>query len=236
MTNKFQELRAIDVTPYVEKKQNLDYLSWAWAVDFLLQQDPTATWEYRFGTDIVSVDGNALKVEVPYVRIGQTAMVFCTVHAFGISRTAQLAVVNHANRPIANPDSFQLNTAMQRSLVKAIALHGIGLSVYRGEDVKAVASEEPSVNQHKPKGSITATTGVRDALDDRLRAHVDKLAMQIQAQFDAGKEYAAFEMWDLRDEKTFDKDASTAVWSQLSSKCRSYLKEQAALAANPVAA
>jgi hypothetical protein len=62
-------------------------------------------------------------------------MIFCTVTAFGISRTAQLPVMDYRNQPIPNPNAFQVNTAMQRCLAKAIALHGIGLYIYNGEDL-----------------------------------------------------------------------------------------------------
>ena len=84
----------------------------------------------------------------------------------------------------------------------------------------AVDASEPT----KEKKTISATDGAREALDARLGSLVDKLAAHIQAQFDAGNEWAAFEAWDLRDQKTFDETATTAVWSQLSSKCKSTLK------------
>jgi hypothetical protein len=76
----------------------------------------------------------------------------------------------------------------------------------------------------KEKKTISATDGAKDALDARLAALVDKLSSHIQAQYDAGNEWAAFEAWDLRDQTTFDVTASTAVWAQLSSKCRSTIK------------
>jgi hypothetical protein len=83
-----------------------------------------------------------------------------------------------------------------------------------------VDASEPT----KEKKTISATDGAKDALDARLAALVDKLSSHIQAQFDAGNEWAAFEAWDLRDQTTYDVTASTAVWAQLSSKCRSTLK------------
>ena len=115
---KYAELRKVDVSKYVEKKNGLTYLSWAWAVDQLLQHDPAAQWEYAEPR-----------------MFGHTMMVFCTVNAFGVSRTAQLPVMNHRNQAVENPDSFQVNTAMQRCLAKAIALHGLGLYIYNGEDL-----------------------------------------------------------------------------------------------------
>lgn len=120
----YKQLREVDVTGFVEKKNGLSYLSWAWAVDQLLMRDPAATWEYRWDNG------------VPYSVIGQTAMVFCTVNAFGVSRTAQLPVMNHKNQAIPLPiTSFELNTAMQRVLAKAISMHGIGMFLYVGEDL-----------------------------------------------------------------------------------------------------
>lgn len=88
-------------------------------------------------------------------------------------------------------------------------------------------SEHDAVDASEPlkeKKTISATDGAKDALDARLAGLVDKLAAHIQAQYDAGNEWAAFEAWDLRDQTTFDVTASTAVWAQLSSKCRSTLK------------
>jgi hypothetical protein len=124
---KFNELRKINVTEKVEKKNGLSYLSWAWAVDTLLQHDPTATWEYK-----------------PHQMWGDTVMVFCEVKAFGVSRTAQLPVMDHRNKAISEPDAFQVNTAMQRCLAKAISLHGIGLYIYAGEDLPEEAKEDPT--------------------------------------------------------------------------------------------
>jgi hypothetical protein len=116
--SKYLELRKIDVSEHIEKKNNLSYLSWAWAVDTLLQQDPAATWEYK-----------------EPAKFGETLMVFCSVSAFGKTMTAQLPVMDYRNKAIINPDAFAVNTAMQRCLAKAIALHGIGLYIYSGEDI-----------------------------------------------------------------------------------------------------
>jgi hypothetical protein len=115
---KYLELRAVDVSEKIERKNGLSYLSWAWAVDTLLQHDSQATWSYS-----------------PPAQFGETLMVFCTVTAFGKSMTAQLPVMDYRNKAIPNPDSFAVNTAMQRCLAKAIALHGLGLSLYAGEDI-----------------------------------------------------------------------------------------------------
>lgn len=118
METNYTKCRAIDVSAKIERKNGLAYLSWAYAVDQLLLQDFAATWEYSTPA-----------------KFGDTLMVFCTVTAFGKPMTAQLPVMDHRNKAIPNPDAFAVNTAMQRCLVKAIALHGIGLYIYAGEDL-----------------------------------------------------------------------------------------------------
>ena len=134
---EYKELRKIDVSKFTEKKNGLTYLSWAWAVDQLLLADPKAHWFYP-----------------EYQRWGNgTVMVFCTVVANDISRTAQLPVMDYRNKPIAEPDSFAVNTAMQRCLAKAIALHGIGLYIYNGEDLPpdSIEMEAPKVAKEPKK-------------------------------------------------------------------------------------
>lgn len=119
-TNNFARLASIDVSEHIEKKQNLSYLSWAWAVDRLMREDPAANWVFH----------------EPQM-FGQTMMVSCTVTAFGKPMTMQLPVMDHRNKAIANPDAFEVNKNMMRCLVKAIALHGLGLYIYAGEDLPA---------------------------------------------------------------------------------------------------
>ena len=115
---QYKELRQINVSQHIEKKNGLSYLSWSWALDQLLQLDNDATWEY-----------------LEPKKFGESLMVFCKVTAFGKSRTAQLPVMDFRNRAILNPNAYEVNTAMQRCLAKAISLHGIGLYIYAGEDL-----------------------------------------------------------------------------------------------------
>ncbi len=145
----FERMAAIDCGPYIEKKNGLSYLSWAWAVDQLLRADPGASWSY----------GDP-------VRFGDTMMVFCTVTAFGQPRTMQLPVMDHRNKAIANPDAFAINTAMQRCLVKAIALHGLGLYIYAGEDVPRNQDAAPAEDVPDLDNAIVATLESAESLAD----------------------------------------------------------------------
>jgi hypothetical protein len=144
--SKYKELRKVDVSSHIEKKNNLSYLSWAWAVDILLQQDETATWTYADPK-----------------QFGDTVMVFCTVTAFGKSMTAQLPVMDYRNKAIPNPDAFAVNTAMQRCLAKAIALHGLGLYIYAGEDLP------------KEDGQVVRAASKQLINESRLKAAIEKI-------------------------------------------------------------
>ena len=136
--NNFVKLASIDVGKHIEKKNGLSYLSWAWAVDQLLRRDPLATWEYK-----------------EPVRWGETVMVFCTVTAFGKPMTAQLPVMDHRNKAIPNPDAFAVNNAMQRCLAKAIALHGLALYIYQGDDIPQTVAEPISEGTKKAILAVT---------------------------------------------------------------------------------
>ncbi len=175
---KFNELRKINVTEKVEKKNGLSYLSWAWAVDTLLQHDPSATWEYK-----------------PHQVWNDTVMVFCDVKAFGVSRTAQLPVMDYKNKAIPNPDAFAVNTAMQRCLAKAISLHGIGLYIYAGEDLPE--EDKPSVDDH-----IKTLSGAKtvDELKAAWTTSYKEFKNDPQAinQLDAAKEQRKKELTEIK--------------------------------------
>lgn len=132
------ELLKINVNDHVEKKQNLSYLSWAWAWAEALKVDPKANFQIQM------FNGE------PFLRINDTAMVMVTVTMFDKPITCFLPVMNGANKPITfegrkiqtrngemveKIDSFNVNTALMRCLTKGLAMHGLGLYIYAGEDL-----------------------------------------------------------------------------------------------------
>ena len=90
----------------------------------LLDNYPAAEWEFL----------------EPTIYKDQTMMVWCAMTIEGIKRTAFLYVMDNRNAPIANPNAQQINKAMQRCLAKAIGLHGLGLYIYKGEDLPSPPS------------------------------------------------------------------------------------------------
>ncbi len=123
----FDKLNEINVNDYTEKKGNFTYLSWAWAVRELLKVAPDATWTvHEWG-----LEGN----KQPYMQTEAGCFVQVTVNVEGVDRTQVHPVLDHMNKTIEKPNAFQINTSIQRCLAKAIALHGLGLYIFAGEDL-----------------------------------------------------------------------------------------------------
>ena len=112
-----------NVNEHIEKKGKLSYLSWAWAWAEALKADPDASYKTEM------FDGKC------FMDINGTAMEFVTVTMFGKPMTCQLPVMNHLNKAIENPDAFAVNTAIMRCMTKGLALHGLGMYIYSGDDL-----------------------------------------------------------------------------------------------------
>jgi hypothetical protein len=158
------ELLKLNVNDHIEKKQNLSYLSWAWAWAEALKADPAATFEVKTFRQAVK----DTYMEFPYMNVNGTGMVWVTVTMFGKPMTCFLPVMDHRNRPIPDPDAFQVNTAIMRCMVKGLALHGLGLYIYAGEDLPQGEEPEPViVKAVTPDGTATVdvevNTGQADA-------------------------------------------------------------------------
>lgn len=122
-TNTFAVLAAIDCSKHIERKGRFSYLSWPWAVDTLRRVKPDATWEIK------RFDG------LPYLKSDCGYFVEVAVTVDGVALSQIHPVLDSRNAPIKQPNAFDINTSLMRCLVKAIALHGLGLYIYAGEDL-----------------------------------------------------------------------------------------------------
>ena len=124
--NYFEELNSIDVSDKTEKKNGLTYLSWAWAWSEVKKKHPDATY-----TVYENADG------WNYFSDGRTGWVKTGVTVNGIEHIEYLPIMDFKNKSIKleNITSFDVNKAIQRSLTKAVARHGLGLYIYAGEDL-----------------------------------------------------------------------------------------------------
>lgn len=131
--NHFARLSSINVSDHIEKKGGFSYLSWPFAVAQLRLADPTARWEVR------RFDG------LPYLFTDAGVFVEVAVTVQGVTLSQIHPVLDSRNRPLMAPNAFDINTSIARCLVKAIALHGLGLYIYAGEDLPQIVTE-PAAN------------------------------------------------------------------------------------------
>ena len=124
--NYFTELNTVDCSDKIEKKNGLSYLSWAYAWGELKKRFPDAIY-----TVYENPDG------WNYFSDGRTAWVKTGVTVNGIEHIEYLPIMDFKNKsiPLGNITSFEVNKAIQRSLTKAVARHGLGLYIYAGEDL-----------------------------------------------------------------------------------------------------
>lgn len=172
----YNELRLLNVNDHVEKKNGLSYLSWAWAWDEFKKAYPTAT--YRV---IRNVDG------LPYFETSAGVMVFTEVTADGLTHEMWLPVMDGANKAMKREaytyktkfaektcdafDMFDVNKTIMRCLVKNLAMFGLAIYIYAGEDLPSV---EPETVEVEPMVADIMYAPSLDALKDVYVASVKR--------------------------------------------------------------
>jgi hypothetical protein len=121
----YNELRKINCNEFTERKGNLTYLSWTYAIDILLQNDPMATWEF-----------------LEPITYNDTMMVRTEVTALGKTLKMQLPVMDNRNNAIKQPDARKISDSQMRCLAKNVACFGIGLYIFAGSDLPSDAIDE----------------------------------------------------------------------------------------------
>jgi hypothetical protein len=141
----YNTLQAIDVSPFIEKKGHNDYLPWARAWSLLKQNYPNAQ------RIIYESEHTGLN----YFTDGRWAYVKVGIVVEEQEHIDMLCVMDHRNNsiPIDKVNSFEVNKTIQRATVKAIAMHGLGLSLWLKEDTSVASSKgkeapsKPLVNE-----------------------------------------------------------------------------------------
>jgi hypothetical protein len=197
-----EALLKTDVNAHTEKKNNLTYLSWAWAWAEALKADPKSTFKVEMFGDKCFMDING------------TAMVWVTVTMFDKPMTCQLPVMDYRNKAIPNPDAFQVNTAIMRCMTKALSLHGLGLYIYAGEDLPEESTKEKVV--------ITPTQGATENIPIEELRYLEELAIELIATCEQGNTKDA---WVKLESEKLDDSQKIALWTLLPSKVRSALKK-----------
>lgn len=150
--NYFEQLNSINVSEKTEKKNGLTYLSWAWAWGEVKKLYPDANYK------IYETENGCI-----YWNDGKTAWVKTGVTINGIEHIEYLPVMDYKNKSILieNITSFDVNKAIQRSLTKAVARHGLGLYIYAGEDLPEEGKKEMDKLRDKIKSYPNALEVVK---------------------------------------------------------------------------
>jgi hypothetical protein len=148
----YSTLSSINVNDKTEKKGNQTYLSWAYAWAEVKKHFPNVqrkVYEDPTGQN--------------YFTDGKTCWVKVGVEIDGLEHIDYLPIMDMRNNaiPLERVTSFDVNKAIQRSATKAIAMHGLGLYIYAGEDMPESATES-AVEQMKKDGFRIATQEDKD--------------------------------------------------------------------------
>lgn len=146
----FDELYVININPHVEQDyKGLSYLSWATAYKLAMDKDPAMNYEI-----VQDNDG------MPFFSRGDVHIVKTKVTMFGETKEMFLPIMDNKHNAVAKPNSRQVNDNIMRCLAKNIAMFGIGLPLYVGEDL-AQFKDDASNNKSKK----TTETEFKKAID-----------------------------------------------------------------------
>jgi len=164
--SKFEELCDINVNQKTQNKGNLAYLSWAWAWQTFKRHCPDAKYE------IVKNEYGK-----PYYQDEAGAMVYTKVTVGDETHEMWLPVMDYKNKAVKNPDMFQVNKAIMRCLTKNLAMFGLGLYIYAGEDLP---DTDPAVSEEKKKSELDEQWPI----DDRRQVVADIIERLSKAKTD----------------------------------------------------
>lgn len=184
-SNYFTKLAAIDCSGHIEKKNGLDYLSWAYAWGELKKRYPASFYTIYENKDglFYHTDG-----KTAWVKTGVTLV--DSVINFSLEHIEYLPVMDYKNNsiPLERITSFDVNKAIQRSLTKCIARHGLGLSLYgfdfsdvpeANETIKAAETVAPAAPETKAPAKPTKKPNpIRAELVELCKANPDKIDFQ----------------------------------------------------------
>ena len=167
--NYFKDLVAKDVTKHVKKKGNFSYLSWAIAWNYLKQEDENAQ----------RIVYEAPETGLNWFSDGMTGYVKVGIVVKDIEHIDYLPIKDfrHKSLTVDKITSMDVNTAIQRSTAKAIAMHGLGLNLYANEDTLIIPEFEETkktVTTTKEKTQTLITLDIGDMNWSKVLTYVAK--------------------------------------------------------------
>ena len=190
--NVFNKLYAINVNEHIEKKNNLSYLSWTYAWAEAKKRFPTLTYKiHLFGEN-----------QLPYVYDENTGyMVFTEITIDGLTHSMWLPVMDGANKAMKNKPytydtrykkgivvepatMFDINKTIMRCLVKNLAMFGLGLYIYAGEDLPQVQEE---IKEEKKSTVDNKTVNLLISEIEKYNGQAEKIKQGILTKYKVKK-------------------------------------------------
>lgn len=167
----FDVLNAVDVSEYVREKNNLSYLAWASCWQEVMKRYPDST--FKVYSQKIDERGN----ERPWFDDGKSGWVKVGVTINGVEMVEHLAIMDFKNQPIPAEKitSTDANKSVKRCLVKCCALHGIGLYIYRSEDLPEEITKAAELKER-----IKTIATKKAALSDKAKERVKALCVEAE--------------------------------------------------------
>jgi hypothetical protein len=185
----FDTLSEVAINDKVQQKGKIKYLSWAYAWSMLKQNYPSAQ---RIVYEDPATGWN-------YFTDGRTAWVKVGVIVEGQEHIDYLPIMDFRNQAIAidKLNQFEVNKSIQRSTAKAIAMHGLGLQLWTGEDLPEVETSVPTPEPAKAKPSTALIDlvvddenwkGVVKYAKDNKESGFEKIGQQLRRKYNLSDE------------------------------------------------
>lgn len=161
----FERLSAINVNEHVEKKSNLSYLSWAWAWSEVKRACPDARYDIQpteydealgfMCHTTVTIEGETLEMWLPVMDGANKSML----------KTPYTYKTKYGEKSVEAATTFDINKTIMRCLVKNLAMFGLGLYIFAGEDLPEDTSTPAPAPAPIAKKETTLIELVKDSAD-----------------------------------------------------------------------
>lgn len=197
MSTVFKTLSAVDVSKHIEKKNGLNYLSWSWAWQIVKSHYPSANYRiiqydnkpYLFDQNLgylitteVTIEGETIAMQLPVMDGANKAQ----------KNVAYTYKTKFGDKTVEPATMFDINTAIMRCLTKNLAMFGLGLYIYSGEDlpqeVNVITAEQKEAQkadeakqkfENEKERLLKAIENAKTNIDFvKLADYVDKFGVQ----------------------------------------------------------
>jgi hypothetical protein len=191
----FERLSAINVNDHVEKKKDLTYLSWAWAWAVTKRECPDATYKllpteydevlgFMVNTE-VTIEGETLPMWLPVMDGANKSML----------KTSYTYATRFGDKTVESATTFDINKTLMRCLVKNLAMFGLGIYIYAGEDLPEAETSAPVQAKPKPVSNLIDLAvddanwnGVVKYAKDNKALGFDKIGQQLSRKYNLSNE------------------------------------------------